>query len=402
MIGSTLTGLALSARLVLRNEAHVIVSMTFDVSLKEWDRLGILEREIRVYKELQSRGFRVTLLTFGDASDLSYQGRCGGIKIVPIYKNRARPETLFFRLLHSMLIPFFFWTLFRSGTVYRSHQLWGSWILFVPRILFRQPLIIRSGYELVLASRDAGASRARILWLSLFSRVALWLADYVVVSSHRMARHFAENFGVNKLKIRTISNSVDITTFCPSEDVGQSGRILFVGRLEPIKNIGLLLKAAKISQVGADIIGSGSEYDALQEFADATNLDCRFLGNIPNEALVSFYRQCLAFVLPSFSEWAPKALFEAMAVGAPVIGTNAPGIKEWIDHRRTGIIVSNDPDDLAQAILQIEQDHTMARNLGQRARTKIASTIGIDSVIREEIALLDEITSGGDFLKFGT
>ncbi len=376
----------------MRDPVHIIVSMTFDVSLEEWDRLGILDRELGVYKELESRGFRLTLITFGDANDLSYQARCGRIKIIPIYKSRVRPKKLWTRLLHSLLVPFFLWTVFRTGSIYRSHQLWGAWILFMPKICFRRPLILRCGYELVSASRDAGANGTRVSLLSFFSRLAFGLADYIVVTSDRMASYLEENLGAKKEKIRKINNCIDVSKFAPQENGARNPRVLFVGRLEPIKNVPLLLEAAKISKIGVDIIGSGSESQTLQEFSRAACLDCRFLENVPNEQLVTFYRQCLAFVLPSFSEWAPKALLEAMAVGAPVIGNNAPGIKEWIEHRRTGLVVNNDPQELARAILQIKQERSMASALGKEARASIVSTFGISSVIRDELLLYGQVT----------
>ena len=52
---------------------HVVVFLTFGVSLKDWDKSGLLSREILVYKKLhKEENINFTFVTFGDLDDEKY------------------------------------------------------------------------------------------------------------------------------------------------------------------------------------------------------------------------------------------------------------------------------------------------------------------------------------------
>ncbi len=55
---------------------------TRGVSLKTWDMVGNLDREVAVYRRMIEEMNSVTFVTYGDASDLSYADRLGGITIL--------------------------------------------------------------------------------------------------------------------------------------------------------------------------------------------------------------------------------------------------------------------------------------------------------------------------------
>ena len=76
--------------------------------------------------------------------------------------------------------------------------------------------------------------------------------------------------------IKVVENGIDTRRFRPSHST-PNGRVLFVGRLEAIKNIPLLLQATREGKIGCDIVGDGSKKEELIRLAQDWNLDCQFL-----------------------------------------------------------------------------------------------------------------------------
>ena len=64
----------------------ILYFFTYDYSLKTWENSGTLERELSIYKDLISNhGYEVTLVTYGDSSDLKYLDSLSEFKVLPLY-----------------------------------------------------------------------------------------------------------------------------------------------------------------------------------------------------------------------------------------------------------------------------------------------------------------------------
>jgi glycosyltransferase involved in cell wall biosynthesis len=115
---------------------------------------------------------------------------------------------------------------------------------------------------------------------------------------------------------------------------GTNGRLLFVGRLSPHKNVTGLLEALALpgSDFGADIIGDGECRDELEKLAASKKLsNVTFHGRLSRREIQEFYSICSAFVLPSFHEQQPMVLLEAMACRAPIITSKVNALSDTID-----------------------------------------------------------------------
>lgn len=92
-----------------------------------------------------------------------------------------------------------------------------------------------------------------------------------------------------------------------------------------------------------------------------------FLGRLddvrPAIALSSVY------VLPSYREGTPRTVLEAMAMGRPVITTDAPGCRETVVNGDNGLLVPvKSVDALEQAMLKFVEDESLSLRMGQRSR----------------------------------
>ena len=75
------------------------------------------------------------------------------------------------------------------------------------------------------------------------------------------------------------------------------------------------------------------------------------------------------YVLPSYREGTPRTVLEAMAMGRPVITTDAPGCRETVADGDNGFLVPvKSVDAMEQAMLKFIEDPTLAARMGQRAR----------------------------------
>ena len=107
---------------------YVTLFFTYDISLKNLAESGLLQREIRLYQELQKRGVVVQFLTYGDRSDRKWEPELGGIKLIPVYEYLPRPNSKMLRLLQSFVIPLVFRKELRQSNVFKTNQISGSWV----------------------------------------------------------------------------------------------------------------------------------------------------------------------------------------------------------------------------------------------------------------------------------
>jgi D-inositol-3-phosphate glycosyltransferase len=162
--------------------------------------------------------------------------------------------------------------------------------------------------------------------------------------------------------------------------------ILFVGRVEPLKGIDVLLYALKIllSQapdlkvrlliVGGDISEHITKWSPqlkkLEELRHILGIssEVEFVGQKPQHELPYYYKASEVVVMPSHYESFGMAAAEAMACEIPVIMTNVTGISNLIDEERSTLITTvNNPLLLASQIKQLLTD----QDIYQKTRKNI-------------------------------
>jgi glycosyltransferase involved in cell wall biosynthesis len=152
-----------------------------------------------------------------------------------------------------------------------------------------------------------------------------------------------------------------------------------VGRLAPVKGQHVLIAAvAELFEEARDIrvrfAGDGPDRMALSQDGEKRGLAERisFEGNVNQDRMLELYRQCDAFVLPSFAEGLPVVLMEAMSMEIPCVATWVNGVPEIITHDVDGLVVPpGDARALARAIARLMDDADLRRTLGQKARLNI-------------------------------
>jgi D-inositol-3-phosphate glycosyltransferase len=153
--------------------------------------------------------------------------------------------------------------------------------------------------------------------------------------------------------------------------------VLFVGRIEPLKGIDVLIRAAaQIESPFRLVIVGGDGKDAgrireLKEIASEVGVGNRvtFLDAVPHRDLPLYYNAADICVVPSYYESFGLVAVEAMACGTPVIASRVGGLKETVLDGRTGYLVPwRCPEPFAERLELLLSNDALRRSMGREAR----------------------------------
>jgi glycosyltransferase involved in cell wall biosynthesis len=218
------------------------------------------------------------------------------------------------------------------------------------------------------------------LWYRLFLPPLVKRVRKVFTPSEYVKRKIMSRFEINNVIVTP--NGVDRSVFHPgakqsTHDVPES-YVLFVGSIEPRKNLGALLQAWRtikdyFKETWLIIAGMGGHAFRPVELSHKVER-VRFLNYVDDESLPGLYAKATLFVLPSFEEGFGLPALEAMACGTPVIVSNAGALAETIAD--AGLIFDLcHPDNLSTAMKQCLSDETLRLLLKERglARAELFS-----------------------------
>jgi glycosyltransferase involved in cell wall biosynthesis len=359
---------------------------TRGISLGIWEQVGMLEREVELYKRLLPRLAGISFLTYGDAGESRYQEKVGKIDIIS--NDRSYPKTKF-----SILAPIIYRAHFRNADIIKTNQLDGAWTAIIAKILYRKKVIVRCGYLWSVFQKNGLRGRFQVMGSSLLEKLCLKFADICVVAAQRDAEYIKKRHKISPARIKVIPNFVDTSLFRPMENIErEKGLVCFVGRLSPQKNVEMLFEAAnRLENVKLLIIGDGELRDKLKEMAQQLHLDVEFHQSVPNSQLPVYLNRAQAFVLPSHYEGCPKTLLEAMSCGLPVIGTDVEGIREIIRNGENGILCEKSVDGIAGAIERFLSGNSSATQMAKKAREYVTENHSLDRIVEAECEIIRNV-----------
>lgn len=178
----------------------------------------------------------------------------------------------------------------------------------------------------------------------------------------------------------------------------QGAKIVFVGRLDPVKGVSLLLDAfAEIRRRHPDatltLAGDGPARESLEHRCHGLGLsDCvTFTGFIDETAVADLLNASDLFVLASFAEGLPVVLMEAMATGLPVVASQIAGIPELVRDGENGLLIpAGDTASLIAAIDRLLSDPDLGRDMGRNGRAAVLSDFNIDTESRRLARLFND------------
>ncbi len=197
--------------------------------------------------------------------------------------------------------------------------------------------------------------------------------------------------GVDSATVHVASMGVELDQFVrqtPYESArdGETVRVVTCGRLHPGKGHADLIDAvAVLNRRGVscslEIMGEGQARSDLERKITEHDLNqiVTLRGAVGESEVRETLERAHVFALASHDEAIGVATMEAMAMELPVVATSVGGVPELIDHRVNGLLVApRQPGQLADAILTIARDPSLATRLGSAAREAIVERFGSD------------------------
>ena len=214
-------------------------------------------------------------------------------------------------------------------------------------------------------------------------------------------------------RIKLVQPGVDLSVFRPLDHLkarqrlGLNGEkvLLYVGRVEPLKGVELLLRTAtelqtykevRVLVVGGDP-ANDQEIHRLRELARELNLGetVDFVGRVDQQELPIYYNAADVCVVPSYYESFGLAALEAMACGTPVVASRVGGLSAVVHHGHTGYLKSwRCPEAFASTLDMILSSSALHRSVGLAARRR-AEGMGWDQVATRITRLYDSLVASG-------
>lgn len=297
--------------------------------------------------------------------------------------------------LYAALMPLVHPRAFAQARLLRVMQTGGALPAIVAHLLWGTRFVTTYGYLYGDFMRVKGR-RLYGAYLDVLERVALRLAERVIVTTPALLAHVTKHVAADKIVM--LPNGVDLAQFRPGKTTRRKGKrvVLFVGRITAQKNLPLLVEALTPlrDRVKLVVAGTGEGEAALLEQAAAVDLDIELRGVVPHAQLPALHREADVFVLPSKIEGHPKALVEALASGLPCVGTDAPGIRDVIRDGENGLLVAPVAEALRAAIARVLDEPALAKKLAAGARRAAEEHYDLDALLTRELALLTALVEG--------
>lgn len=238
-------------------------------------------------------------------------------------------------------------------------------------------------------------------------------AEGVIAVSDHIADQ-AIQLGVDAKRVCVIRSGVDTQRFQPRDRLAARRRlglspeaaiVLFVGNLEPRKQVDVLLRAVadvrkQVAALRLLVVGSGESAGVEDQTTRLLRLTTelgledvvRFMGRLAEEQLLDTYAAADVFALASSSEAQGIVALEAMACGLPVVATAVGGLLETIEDGRTGYLVaSGDAAALGRRILDVLAAPERAALMGADARREVEARFTWSQAVEDTLNVYREV-----------
>lgn len=178
-----------------------------------------------------------------------------------------------------------------------------------------------------------------------------------------------------------------------------AGRILWPGRLVEQKDPILTMEVlARVRERGAefvlDVVGDGHLKEPARARAEELGIGEVIHWHPPSQEMARWYRSSDLLLMTSVYEGIPLVIYEALAMGLPVIAPALPGNIEFMD-ADSGVLVDprDDVDRYADAIVALLGNEERRREMGERSRERMLEEFSLAEMGRRHDALYERLLS---------
>ena len=231
----------------------------------------------------------------------------------------------------------------------------------------------------------------------VLERLAARMSDTIITLSDGLRRELAEEYHITrKGRITVLPLGLDLGEFTKVGRKSGAFRKEFnisvdapligiVGRITPIKNHQLFLKAAteickQLPKARFVIVGDGEIRAEIEAQVDQLGLRGAVIFTGWQKDLAHIYSDLDVLVISSVNEGTPVTVIEALAASCPVVATAVGGLPDLLDHGKLGKLVNDQtPESLAKAIIEVVAKPPD----GTQAQALMVDRYGIDRLVKD-------------------
>lgn len=231
----------------------------------------------------------------------------------------------------------------------------------------------------------------------ILERLTARMSDTIITLSDGLRRELAEEYHITrKGRITVLPLGLDLGEFTKVGRKSGAFRKEFniandapligiVGRITPIKNHVLFLKAAaeirkQLPKARFVIVGDGEIRAEIEAQVDQLSLREAVIFTGWQKDLAHIYSDLDVLVISSVNEGTPVTVIEALAAGCPVVATAVGGLPDLLDHGKLGKLVADqEPASLAKAIVEVVAKPPD----GIEAQALMVDRYGIDRLVKD-------------------
>lgn len=209
------------------------------------------------------------------------------------------------------------------------------------------------------------------------------------------------NAGYPEKKIKCIPTFTDTETFSPSEDYSKDNYISYIGRLEDLKGVHILIRAFIMlkKRIKTDIVlkiggtGSPAYTSMIKTIISEAKMENEILllGNLDEQHISKLLSKSLLNVVPSLCfENLPNSIIESYACGTPVIASDTGSLSKCVKKGLTGdLFITGDSNDLADKIEHYINNQTLLNGMAIMSRNEALNSYSPNSHLKSLMMLFD-------------
>lgn len=235
-------------------------------------------------------------------------------------------------------------------------------------------------------------------------------SDFVTMPTEKAIRELLDNGKEFPVPVAAVSNGVDLSHFKPGRatdaiyqkyDLSREGlKVLYVGRVDPEKQVGLVIEAFKKARTKAPktemiIVGDGVDKTRLEKLVEKEELGdaVKFLGRVLPPDLYELYKIGDLFATASEIETQGIVLIEAAATGLPIIAVDKGAVSEVCHTGENGYLCQpGSVDEISEAMIKILTDGKLREEFSKNS-VKIAAEHDFERTLDKFINIYNKVTS---------
>ncbi|MDD5703018.1 MAG: glycosyltransferase family 4 protein [Dehalococcoidales bacterium] len=283
---------------------------------------------------------------------------------------------------------------------------------------FRIPLIVEINNFFIdewrMTTKNSGMRKWVSYILGSLNEKTFKYANHLVVVAPEIKEELELKYKIKPEKITVIGNGANTELFSPM-NTGEAREklklnhadnyICFIGNLIHWQGVEYLIEASpyileEYPNTLFLIVGDGPIRNPLTELAQGLGVSDRFVftGTVPYDKVPLYMNSSDICVIPKRPiKTSPLKLYEYMACGRPVIGSDIEGVREIIIESKAGICVPPENSrELAKAAIDLLRDPGSRESMGKNGRSYIVENRSWESVARKVFGVCQMVVKNTD------